>query len=275
MMGNKLKFEGKRIRYILSWVWVMSFFACSNHKEGKEVDRMDFYKTTRFVSFPGEVLEYEASAGLFTVGYISLSVLEKTEVVEGKTCAHLVARSGNKPGVDWIAQIKHDWDSWIDTSNGLSVRMHRFVQENKYHAEQEIMFYPDSNKLVQANLHKPGKPRKDYPSNPEKMNDLVNMIWKLRYTPFENYAVGDSIRYPAFLDGEWVVTGIVYAGKKALKIDGKKRECFILLPFGISSPYLRGKNPAEIWIEVEKQRRPLKVKVSSYVGNLTIDLKNP
>jgi hypothetical protein len=43
---------------------------------------------------------------------------------------------------------------------------------------------------------------------------------------------------------------------------------------GIESKYLRGKDPVEIWIESDSRRRPFRVQVSSYFGQLAIRLKN-
>lgn len=249
-------------------------FACSNHKEGSEIEKLPIYQTEKFVVVPGEKLEYEASAGVFKMGNLVLEVLQSNELMLGKVCTHIKANAQTRSGISWLSEIRHDWDSWIDTSNGISVRMHRKVQENKYRAEQDMWFYPDSNFVVQQELHKQGQPKKTFPMEPNRMSDLVNTMWKLRYTPFDDRKTGDTLHYASFFDGEFIVLKVKYGGVKNLKWKGKVLPCYVLYPTGLQSRYLRGKDPSEIWIEKGDRRRPLKIKVSTYLGNLSVDLKS-
>jgi len=259
---------------LITAVILVGVWSCTSHKEGSEIDKLPIYQTDQFRLIPGEKLEYQANAGVFNVGNLTLSVLEKMEGCGGKVCAHIQAKAATRSGISWLSQIHHAWDSWIDTSSGLSKRMLRNVQENKYHAEQELWFFPDSNLIVQTELHKSGKPQKNFDSQPYRMIDLVNAIWKIRYTPFEDHVKGDTLQYASFFDGEWLVMKLRFGGSGVLKSKGKRVDCFVLYPLGISSKFLRGQEPSEIWIEKATARRPLRVKVSTYFGNLSIDLKN-
>jgi len=152
--------------------------------------------------------------------------------------------------------------------------MHRKVQENKYRAEQDMWFYPDSNFVVQQELHKQGQPKKTFPMEPNRMSDLVNTMWKLRYTPFDDRKTGDTLHYASFFDGEFIVLKVKYGGVKNMKWKGTVFPCYVLYPTGLQSRYLRGKDPSEIWIEKGDRRRPLKIKVSTYLGNLSVYLKS-
>jgi hypothetical protein len=250
----------------LAWVW----FSCTSHKEGSEIDQMLFYQTDRLNWIPGEVLRYKANAGFFHVGDLEMRTGPILEEKNGRPCAHIFAKAGTRKGISWISQIEHEWNSWIDTSNGLSVQMRRKIRENNYRAEQELRFLPDSGYVVQKSLHKPGQPHQVFQSDPARMNDLVNLIWKLRFTPFETRKPGDTLQYPAFHDGEWIVLKVRYAGLQKAK--GKVPACYKLQPMGIKNRYLKGDDPSEIWIETGKDRKPRKIKVSTYFGNLSIDL---
>lgn len=245
--------------------------SCSAHKEGSEICHLPFYETDRFVCIPGEKLTYTASAGLLKIGSMSMSVDTSVQKEGGKDCFHIRALARSNKGISWISQIEHRWDSWIDTANGLSVRMNRKVRENTYRAEQELKFYPDSQLITQRALHKPDKPVRRETSPPGRMNDLVNMIWKLRYTPFDKVRAGDTLQYPAYHDGEWIVLRVKYDGirqRKSKRFPSYHR----LVPVGIENRYLRGEESTEIWIETGQARRPIKIKVATYLGNLSIDL---
>lgn len=245
--------------------------SCSAHKEGSEIGHLPFYETDRFVCIPGEKLTYTASAGLLKIGSMSMAVDTSVQKEGGKDCFHIRALARSNKGISWISQIEHRWDSWIDTANGLSVRMNRKVRENTYRAEQELKFYPDSQLITQRALHKPDKPVRRETSPPGRMNDLVNMIWKLRYTPFDKVRAGDTLQYPAYHDGEWIVLRVKYDGirqRKSKRFPSYHR----LVPVGIENRYLRGEESTEIWIETGQARRPIKIKVATYLGNLSIDL---
>ena len=255
------------------WFLLILLSSCSSKNAEKEIAQFPVFESIHFKAIPGELLEYEVSAGLFDVGEVSIRVGDSLEKIDNKTCFRIEARANSKSGISWISKIRHDWTSWIDSGNGLSVRLSRDVIENGYRARQVSRFLPDSQYIAQQDLHKEGKPIRIFPSRPDLMHDLVNVIWQLRYSPFEENKVGDTLKYLAFFDSQWLLFKVKYAGIKEIK---KKKDIirfFILYPIGIDSKYLRGENPVEIWIESGPERRPFRVQVSSYLGRLAVRLK--
>lgn len=247
--------------------------ACSTHKEKEELEILPVFQSDDWKMNPGEKLRYSARAGGLVAGYLDLEVRPAMEDTLGRTCAHIVAGASTRRGISWISKISHRWDSWIDTGTGRTVLMRRVVRENSYVSDQEIRFYPDSLKIVQKNLNRKGWPDKVVQAQPGQMTDLVNVIWKLRYTGFEKQAAGDTLRYLSFFDGEWLFLQVRYAGIRNLKWKGRKVPCFVLVPLGIRSPWLRGEDPSEIWIETAPSRRPLEISVSTYLASLRIRLE--
>ena len=262
-------------KIIFQWIILITVIcSCSSENAEKEVALFPIFESLDFKAFPGEKLVYEVSAGPFDMGDVSIQVGDSLEHIGNQSCFKIDAKASSKSGISWISKIKHDWSSWVDTSTGRSVKMTRNVTENGYRAQQETYFYPDSQSIIQHDLHKAGKPFKIFKARPDQMRDLVNVIWQLRYTPFEDSKQGDTLKYLAFFDSQWLVFKVRYAGMKEIKKAKSKRRFFILYPIGIDSKYLKGKNPVEIWIESDIRRRPYRVQVSSYVGQLAVRLKN-
>jgi hypothetical protein len=250
------------------------FISCSqSHKNEKELGQTFFFQNKDFKVLPGENLEYEVEMGPFTVGDVSVEVLPFDTLPKNKGLVHIIAKASTRNGLSWISEISHVWNSWVDTSTGLSHYTHRKVKENKYNIEQEVHFYPDSQMLVQKDLHRPDRPPKKFEARPVRMKDLINTVWQIRYTPFEEKKSGDTLSYLSFFDGEWIVLNLKYMGLNQVGKKKDKKSYFILKPLGLRSRLFRGEMPVEIWIEEAAKRRPARVKVSSYVGNATILLK--
>jgi hypothetical protein len=258
----------------LSLLAMGQFFSCSqSHKNEQELGNYFFLQNQDFKVLPGEKLEYEVEMGPFTVGDISVEVLPFDTLKEQQGQVHFLAKAATRNGLSWISEISHVWNTWIDTATGFSRNAHRKVKENKYQIEQEVRFYPDSQLLVQRDLHRPDRPLKKFSAQPERMKDLINTVWQIRYTPFEEKKEGDTLSFLSFFDGEWMVLNLKYGGKMEQGKRKEKKTYFLLQPLNIHSRLLRGEMPVEIWIETEPRRRPIKIKVSSYLGNATVLLK--
>jgi len=265
---------------VFLFVVLISISACSSKDADKELAHFPIFEAIDFKAVPGEKLEYEVSAGPFDLGNISVHVSDSIHSVvnpEQKEkvirCFKIDAKASSKSGISWISKVKHDWSSWVDTSSGRTVKMTRDVIENGYHAKQESRFLPDSQYIVQQDLHKQGEPSKIFKCRPDLMRDLINVIWQLRYSPIEENKAGDTLKYLAFFDSQWLFFNVVFSGTKEVKSKKSLKRYFVLYPIGIESKYLKGKNPVEIWIEADSKRRPFRVQVSSYFGQLAVRLK--
>ncbi len=179
-------------------LWIF-LTGCSSKNSEKEIEQFPVFESHSFKAIPGEKLVYEVSAGPFDVGDISVFVRDAIEKVGQLSCFRIDARAGSKSGISWISQIKHDWSCWVDSA--------------------------------------PGVPLKIFNAPPDRMKDLVNVIWQLRYTPFEESKIGDTLNYLAFFDSQWLLFKIRLAGVKIIKKKKNSFRYFVLVPLGIESKY--------------------------------------
>lgn len=260
--------------FFIKTVLILIFFSsCSSTIQEDQISQIPITQTTHFTYFPNEVLHYEVDAGFFRVGNLDVRASEDTVLLPGKTLARIEAEAHTRNGISFLSKNDHLWQAWIDTGNGLSVKTYRKVRENNYRGEFNIEFFPDSNQIRLQKLHKPDKPVRKYSCRPDQMTDLVNMIWRFRFTKLENKKAGDMLKYFCFFDGEWLAFTVEYQGVKTIKWNRKKVNTHAFNILGIHSRMLVGENPVSVFIETNPQRRPLLVKISSYLGSLTVELK--
>ena len=96
--------------------------------------------------------------------------------------------------------------------------------------------------------------------------------WKLRFTDFEKFKPGDTLRYVGFHDNEWLAFSVCLAGKTYLGKGKNRKETWEIFPIGLATSFLRGDNPARVWIETSARRRPVMAKLETYFGNFRVDL---
>ena len=256
---------------ILFLLLALAFFSCSGHKNEAELGQMPLSFSGTFKAIPGEKLHYRAHMGFIRLGDLDIKVSEKPDTIAGRPFWSIWADGASSSGLSWVSIVEHHWESRIDTANGISLFTRRTARENRYRVEEELHYLPDSNLIRVHNLRK-GSIR-TYSSSPGGMQDLINLMWKLRFSDFEKYQPGDTLNYTGFHDGEWLRFRMYYAGKKMLGSGKKKREVFELFPVGLATTFLRGENPAKVWIETAPERRPLKAKLETYFGNFTVELR--
>ena len=246
------------------------FIACSGHKHESETGSMPPAFTGDFRAIPGEKLHYRAQMGFLKLGELDIVVSPEPVFFSGKPCWKIYADGSSASGYSWITVVEHHWESLIDTASGTSLFTRREARENRYRVQEEICYLPDSNAIRVKNLRK--GTLKNYTSSPAGMQDLINLMWKLRFTDFESHHSGDTLNYLGFHDGEWLRFRLFYAGKKLLGKGKNQKEVFELYPVGLATTFLRGENPAMVWIETAASRRPLRAKLETYFGNFTVNL---
>lgn len=244
--------------------------SCSGHRHESETGSMPSAFTGEFKAIPGEKLHYRAHMGFLRLGDLDLAVAPEKVLFSQTPCWRITADGASSSGYAWISVVEHRWESLIDTASGTSLFTRRAARENRYRVEEEIRYLPDSQAISVKNIRK--GTQKKYASSPAGMQDLINLMWKLRYSDFDSRQPGDTLNYLGFHDGEWLRFRMFYAGKKLLGKGKKAREVYELYPVGLATTFLRGENPAKVWIETAPGRRPLKARLETYFGNFTVDL---
>lgn len=258
---------GKKSIRILLFLLLAS---CSGHRNESELGMFPPPFSGPFRVIPGEVLDYRANLGPFRLGNLRIRVSDQPDSVNGRPAWCIRADGASAGGLSWLSVVEHHWESWIDTATGVSLKTRREARENRYRVKQEIRYLPDSALIISRNLL--NNQVRTYPSRPGSMQDLLNLMWKVRFADFARFKAGDTLRFAGFHDGEWLSFRVCLAGKFMLGRGKNKRETYRLFPVGLATTFLRGENPATVWIETAPSRRPLMAKLETYFGNFRVDL---
>ena len=261
-------------RFLCLIFFSLIFASCSTKSSDKEIPELQFFKSKKFHFQKGESLNYEVDFGFISLGSVQVSVFDPKPDSINLNSVQINTKANGASGVSYYTKIEHDWNSWIDTISGYTIRNERKVRENKYFIHQKTRFLPDSQRIEEMAIHKPGSPVKIYSANQDRMFDLVNVIWQIRYADFAYVQPNDTLPFVCFFDGEWLVFKLLFRGEREIKMNKKKRKVYFLQPTGVETKFLQGEFPVDIFIERNLSRRPLLVSVNSYIGNLNFSIKD-
>ncbi len=210
----------------------------------------------------GEILEYQARFGFFTIGKISLENLG-LEYIEGKPVYHLrLFAKGGALGI----RLYEDFHTWVDTATFATVRFHKVQDEPGWKYDVVITYRNDT---AYYRGTKNGKPLNLKYRVPKGAMDLVGMIYYIRKA---GIGPGDTIMVPYHMDGFSGTARIFVKGlKKCSWILQKNDTCYSIAP---TVPVDRGKarevlsRGGELLISA-KHLIPVRIKVGLKVGSIT------
>jgi hypothetical protein len=132
----------------------------------------------------GEVLQYEATLGVFPIGTASATVSRVTRERGVEAFVFDATGQGGPPGY----RARYDLTSWVTTGSFNSLRFHRRLVQGRSVDEEVYRIIPDSSRY-----HIEGKPGAWVaPSNPL---DELAFLYYLRTLPLE---VGSIYRIPRY-----------------------------------------------------------------------------
>ncbi len=215
----------------------------------------------------GEILEYQARFGFFTIGKILLEN-RGIEFIDGRPVYHLrMFAKGGALGIN----LYEDFHTWVDTATFATVKFHKVQDEPGWKYDVVIVYRNDT---AYYRGTKNGKPVNLKYKVPHGAMDFVGMIYYIRKA---GISPDDTIKVPYHMDG---FSGTAKIFVKEIKecswIREEKDTCYSIAPI---VPVDRGKakevlNRGGELLVSAKHLIPVKIKVGLKVGSITGILKN-
>jgi len=237
-----------------------------NDKIYRQLDNQSFGK--------GERLEYKLHVGFLNVGFGVMEISPHIFQINNRSCYRMDVY-GETVGV-WTLfyKVKDNWGSYIDTASIVPQRFYRYIRENRYRKNEIVDFYHDTDTAIVNKLD--GETRelkeKQHFSIPNNSQDLVSGYYFLRTLNYDTIKVNSEIKVEAFFDDEIYNFVVKYLGKEVVKTKLGKINAIILSPRMPENKLFGGEDPIKLFLSDDKNKIPLKVHASMFVGSVEVDI---
>jgi hypothetical protein len=249
----------KRVSLLMVFFYMASAF----------VPKDDTYRKTPNNSFAaGEYFEYKVHYGLFNAAEAIVSVNPQTTQVNGRACYKVNVQAKTLGPFDWIAKIKDNWQSWIDTSAIVPQKFYRNIQEDSYRKEETVVF----DHLKNSALVNDENGVKSY-STLNNAQDAISGYYFLRTIDYSKYSPGDIVQIPTFFDKESYATKIRYRGREVIRTKLGRIKAIKLNPVLPENKLFKDDNSIRIWVSDDANRVPIRIEVDLWVGSMIMEMR--
>ena len=231
----------------------------------------------------GERLEYRVHMGFVNAGYGVMQISDGVFQINGRPC-YKVDVYGETTGLTKVFyDVKDNWGTYLDTAAIVPHRFYRYIKENRYRKNEIVDFEHKKDTAVVSKLDKQTKElrEKRYYPIPSDVQDLISGYYYLRVLDFDKMPIGKVLSIDAFFDEELYDFKVRYLGKEKVNTKLGKFHGIVLAPIMPKNSLFRGEDAIKVWLSDDKNKIPLKVKASMFVGAIEVDithysnLKNP
>lgn len=217
-------------------------------------------------SYPGEYMEYTFKWGVFSVGKAEISFEENQ-----KDCGSLIKASAHSEGIAKVFKnIRYDFSSCMDPTDGLPRAASRIVDEGGFHHKSKVYYFhnlrPDSSVVFSSELGSVAVKKNSY--------DMLTAFCAFRannITP--QMPVNSLFSYTTFfIDAPWDLK-IRYAGRETIKTIFGLVECYKFYPVTEVGPFFDSTDDMIIWITADNRKIPVRFHVELRAGSITADLQ--
>lgn len=222
---------------------------------------------------PSEKLTYRLHYGLLTGGYPVMQVFDKTYAVDGKTCYKIEVSGKSTGAVNKLFRVKDLWRSYVDSTTLLPKYAYRNISEGDYKLIEDTYINRGIGKIKVDKEKNSGKSHSEYVA-PEGIHDIVSGFFYYRNIDYSKKNVNDKITIKAFFEDKLYTLNVVYKGKEEIKTSLGKIDAYKLVPEVPENDLFNGDDSIIFYLSADKNRLPLKIKASMFVGSVEMDISS-
>jgi Protein of unknown function (DUF3108) len=239
-------------------------------------DRNELYPVLKNSSFSkGELLVYEMSFGIFSVGTATTKVDPKVYTMNGRPCYKIDGFGATSGWVSWISKVDDNWGAYIDTAALVTHVSYRKLKEGRYRKDEEVTFdHENQTAEVKVKDKKTGvwEPSKTFPTH-GNVRDLVAGFIYLRVIDFGKYRKGDTVTISGFFEDKAYKMKILYEGKERIHTKLGKMKCHKLVPIVPDNKLFDGPNSITAWLSADRNQIPIKIQAKMFIGSAGLELE--
>ncbi len=212
----------------------------------------------------GEKLVYQMSYGWIKGGEAKLKL--RTVNYNGKKVYHVKAIGKTTGLANSLYNVYDVYESYFDIATNRPYKTIRDVQEGESYTDYNEVIYNHSNNTVKS---KKSGIKKVKPST----FDVISAFYYLRRAKFNNIKTGDIIRVNTFFHNEPFDLIIKFKGYETINIKLGKIRCMKFKPL-VEKGTFDDEEALDIWVSDDKNRIPVRIKMSFFIGSFKTDLIN-
>jgi hypothetical protein len=246
---------------------ILIFAFSSDLSEEKKAVDVAGLRSIDYTSFrKGEVLEFDASYGVFNAATATLEIQPQSVDINGRPTMHVIGKAKSLGTFNWFFKVEDRYETYIDEKAVLPWKFVRHVREGGYKLDREITFDHFQNKALVTQKNK-----RVHEIKPNTQ-DMLSAFYYVRTLDLEKAEVGQSYVVNTFFDKEMYPMKIKYLGKEIIETDLGEFNCLKFRPIVEEGRVFKEEEDMTLWISDDANKVPIRLKTDLLIGSVKLDL---
>lgn len=217
----------------------------------------------------GEWFKFKMSySGWAKAGNATLSVTDSQ--LNNKEVYHVVGKGWTTGLAGWFFKVRDQYESYFDKQTTMPYKFVRNIDEGGYTKDIEIDFDQINNK---AYINNKKQNKKSVIDTKPNIQDMVSTFYYLRnHLETDTLKIGDEVKIDMFFDGENYGFKLKYLGEEIIRTKFGKIESLKFRPYVMAGRVFKEEESLTLWVSIDKNKVPLRIKADLAVGSLRADL---
>jgi hypothetical protein len=216
----------------------------------------------------GEKLSYRVYYKSFITGKVfageaTLEIKNDNRLFEGRDTYHIVCIGKSRHSFNWFMRVDEHFESFIDEKAMFPWLFIRQTREGRYSKDDEVEFVPNLNMA---------KSRYAKKLTPPKVQDILSAFYFARTNDISKMVSGDSFSLPVLLDDSVYVSSVICQDREVVETRIGTFNCVKFSPMVVTGQVFNNKYPMTVWISDDKNKIPILVESSIFIGKVRIEL---
>ncbi len=219
----------------------------------------------------GEVINYKVHYGLFNAAEATVETSGALERLADRPCYKATVSGRTIGSFDFFLHVRDQWRAYIDTASILPLRAQRDITEKGYHKKETVDF-DQIHDVADVQDHNRDNPTRTSVKVANNCLELVSGFYYLRTLNLDRMRVGETVRIPAYFDGDNFLLEVVYRGRETVETKAGTVRAFKLVPKMPNNKIFKGENAVSVYLSDDRNKIPVLFQAEMFVGSVKIDM---
>ncbi len=224
----------------------------------------------------GEELTYRVHYGLINAGEATITVDNKMHEIDNNDCYQVNVFGKTTGPFDWVLRVRDTWRTFIDANTVISRKFYRHIEEGNYFTEETTYFDQERNIATVTERKRDGYKKFNQEYNIEAYTqDLISGFYYIRALNFNDLKPGELIPINTFFEDTFYKAEVKYLGIEEIRTKFGKKNTHVFTPIIPNNElFENGANTILVYYSDDKNKIPLKIKASMFIGAIECDLRS-